>query len=61
MPAAQAVVDAQAPDFEIGEDAVHPGNGFVGVARANNTGIVVDAGAAGIAGLSAGWGGGAGR
>ena len=25
MPAAQAVIDAQGPDLEVGEDAVHPG------------------------------------
>jgi len=28
MPAAQAVVDAESPDFEVGEDAVYPAGGF---------------------------------
>ena len=45
--AAQAVIDAERPDFEIGEDAVHPGQDDVGGHLADNMGIVFDAGSAG--------------
>ena len=55
MRAAQAMVDAQSPDVEVGEDALHPGTGLVGAARAAGMRIVVDGGTTGIAGLSAGW------
>ena len=58
MPASQAMIDAQGLDFEVGEDAVHPGRGFVGIARADGTRIVVDGGTIGMAALSAGLSGG---
>ena len=54
MPAAQAMMDAQGPDFEVGEDALHPGGGIAGAAGIR---IVVDSGTIGIAALSAGLGG----
>ena len=46
--AAQAVIDAQGPDFEIGEDAVRPGQDDMGGHVADDMGIVIDAGGAGI-------------
>ena len=58
MLGAQPVVDALSPDFEVGENPVHPGTGFVGVGRGDDMGIVVDAGTTGMVGLSAGLGGG---
>jgi len=58
MPAAQTMIDAQGPYFEVGEDAVHPGRGLAGIARAGGTRIVLDGGAIGMAALSAGLGGG---
>ena len=60
MLAAQAVIDAQGPDLEVGEDAVHPGQDDMGGHLADDMGIVVDAGSAGIGGPSVGFGGGAG-
>ena len=59
MIAAQAVIDAQCPDLEVGEDAVHPGQDDVGGHLAHDMGIVFDAGSAGIGGPSIGFGGGA--
>src|SRR6516162_11023238 len=38
MPAAQAMMDAQGPDFEVGEDALHSGGGIVRAARAAGLG-----------------------
>src|SRR5260370_8016234 len=60
MPAAQAVVDAQGPDLEVGEDAVHPGQDDVGGHFADDMGIVFDAGSAGVGGPPVGFVGGAG-
>ena len=45
--AAQAVIDAQGPDFEIGEDAVRPGQDDMGGHVADDMGIVIDAGVPG--------------
>ena len=50
MLAAQAVVDAQGPHLEVGEDPVHPGQDNVGGHLADDMGIVFDAGSAGIGG-----------
>ena len=47
MTAAQAVVDAQGPDFEVGEDAVDPGQDDMGGDLADDMRIVRDAGAPG--------------
>ena len=47
MAAAQAVIDAQRPDLEVGEDAMHPGQHDIGGHLADDTGIVADAGAPG--------------
>jgi hypothetical protein len=58
MLAAQAVVDTQDPDLEVGEDPVHPGQYDVGRHLADDMGIVADAGSAGIGGPSVGLGGG---
>ena len=57
MAAAQAVVDAQCPDLEVGEDAMHPGQHDMGGHLADDMGIVADAGGAGISGPSVGLGG----
>ena len=57
MPAAQAVIDAQSPDLEVGEDPVHPGQHDMGGHLADDMGIVTDAGSAGIGGPSVGLGG----
>ena len=57
MPAAQAVVDAQGPDLEVGEDAVHPRQHDMGGHLADDMGIVADARSAGIGGPSVGFGG----
>jgi hypothetical protein len=54
--AAQAVIDAQGPDLEVGEDAVHPGQHDVGRHLADDVRIVADAGSAGIGGPSVGLG-----
>ena len=50
MPAAQAVIDAERPDFEVGEDAVHPRQDDMGRHLADDMGIVLDAGSAGVTG-----------
>jgi hypothetical protein len=55
--AAQAVVDAERPDLEVGEDAVHPRQDDVGRHLANHIGIMMDAGGAGITGQPIGLGG----
>src|SRR3984893_9397408 len=57
MLAAQAVIDAQSPDLEVGEDPVHPGQHDMGGHLADDMGIVADAGSAGIGGPSVGLGG----
>src|SRR5271155_786107 len=59
--AAQAVIDAQGPDLEIGEDAVRPGQDDMGGHFADDVGIVIDTGGTGISRPSVGLGGGAGR
>ena len=48
--AAQTVIDAECPDLEVGEDAVHPGQDDVGRHLADDVGIMMDAGGAGITG-----------
>jgi hypothetical protein len=48
MFAAQAVVDTQGSDFEIGEDAVRPGQDDMGGHVADDMGIVIEAGGAGV-------------
>ena len=58
--AAQAVVDTQGPDLEVGEDAMDPGQDDMGGHLANDMGIMDEACGAGIAGPSVGLGGGAG-
>ena len=58
--AAQAVVDAQGPDLEVGEDAMHPGQDDMGGHLADDMGIVIDAGGAEISRPSVGLGGSAG-
>jgi hypothetical protein len=58
--AAQAVIDAQSPAFEIGEDAVGPGQHDMGGHAADNVRIVGNAGSGGISGPAVGLGGGAG-
>jgi O-6-methylguanine DNA methyltransferase len=47
--AAQAVIDAERPTFEVGEDAVRPRQDEVGGHRAYDVRLVDDAGGAGIA------------
>ena len=61
MLAAQAMIDAQTPYFEVGEDPVHPRQHDMGGHLADDVGIVVDAGSAGIGGPSVGLGGSPGR
>jgi hypothetical protein len=58
--ATQAVINAQGPDFEIGEDAVRPGQNDVGGHFTDDMELVIDAGGAGISRPSVGLGGGAG-
>src|SRR5207237_5757752 len=58
--AAQAVIEAERPDLEVGEDAVHPRQDDVGRHLADHMGIMMDAGGAGITGQPAGLGGGTG-
>ena len=58
--AAQPVIDAQGPDLEVGEDPVDPGQDDMGGHRADDMGIVGDAGGAGICRPPIGLGGGAG-
>lgn len=53
MPAAQAVIDAERPDFKVGKDAVPPRQHDMGSDLANQTGIV---GGTGISGPSVGLG-----
>ena len=60
VPAAQAMIDAQRPGFEVGKDAVDPGQHDMSGHLADDMGIVFDAGRAGIAGPAVGFGGGAG-
>ena len=57
MPAAQAVVDAQALDLEVGEDTVRPGQHDIGGHLADNMGIVADAGNTGVSRPAVGLGG----
>ena len=59
--AAQAVIDAQGPDLEIGEDAVRAGQDDMGGHFADEMGIVIDTGGVGISRLSVSLRGGAGR
>src|ERR1700758_1290663 len=59
--AAQAVIDAQGPDFEIEEDAVRPGQDDMGGHFADDMGIVIDAGGAEISRPAVSLSGGAGR
>ena len=56
MFAAQAMVDAQGPDLEVGEDAMDPGQNDMGGHRTNDMGIMDKACGAGIAGPSVGLG-----
>jgi hypothetical protein len=58
--AAQAVVDAQGPDFEVGKDPVHPGQHDVGRHLADDMGLVSEAGSTWISRPAVGLGGGAG-
>ena len=55
--AAQAVVDAQGPDLEVGKDAMDPGQDDMGGHLADDMGIMDEACGAGIAGPSVGLGG----
>src|SRR5438067_6877952 len=55
--AAQAVIDAERPDLEVGEDAVHPRQDDVGCHLADHMGIMMDVGDASITGQSIGLGG----
>src|SRR5512147_1954640 len=48
--ATQAVIDAECPAFEVGEDAMRPRQDEVGGHRADDVRLVGDAGGAGIAG-----------
>ena len=59
MFAAQAVIDAQGPYLEVGEDAVRPGQDDMGGHFADDMRIVGDAGGAGISQPAVGLGGGA--
>ena len=60
MLAAQAVVDTQRPNLEVGENPVNPREHDVGGHLADHMGIVDDAGGAGISGPTIGLGGGTG-
>jgi hypothetical protein len=53
------VIDAQGPDFEVGEDPVNPWEHDVGGHLADDVGIVGDAGGAGVPRPAIGFGGGA--
>ena len=57
MGTAQAVVDAQGPDFEVGEDAVDPGQDDMGGDLADDMRIVSDAGGPWVSRPSVGLGG----
>ena len=61
MGTAQAVIDAQGPDFEVGEDAVDPGQDDMGGDLADDMPIVRDAGGAWVSRPSVGLGRGARR
>src|SRR3954451_23884318 len=58
--ATQAVIDAERPALEIGEDAVGPGQHDMSGHAADDMRIVGDAGSTGIPGPAIGFGGGAG-
>src|SRR5215217_9267245 len=58
--ATQAVIDAERPALEIGEDAVGPGQYDMGGHAADDMRIVHDAGSTGVPGPAVGLGGGAG-
>ena len=60
MLATQAVIDAERPGLQVGEDAMGPRQDDVGGHRADDVRVVGDAGGAGIAGPAVGPGGGAG-
>ena len=57
---AQPVINAQGPDFEVGEDPVHPGQHDVGRHLAADMGLVTDAGGTRISRPAIGLGRGAG-
>src|SRR3954454_17653680 len=56
----QAVIDAECPALEVGEDAVGPGQHDMGGHAADDMRIVHDAGSTGVPGPAVGLGGGAG-
>src|ERR671932_1340712 len=58
--ATQAVIDAEGPALEVGEDAVGPGQHDMGGHATDDMRIVRDAGSTGIPGPAVGLGGGAG-
>ena len=58
--ASEAVVDAQRPGLEVGEDTMNPGQDDMGGHVSNDVRVVCDAGRAGVAGPAVGPGGGAG-
>src|SRR5215210_3338863 len=58
--ATQAVIDAERPAFEVGEDAVGPGQHDMGGHAADDMPIVHDAGGTGVPGPAVSLGGGAG-
>jgi hypothetical protein len=60
VPAAQPMIDAQAPDLEVGEAPVDPGQDDADGHLTHNMGIMVDADGAGIPGPTIGLGGGPG-
>ncbi len=59
MSAAQAVIDAERPGFEVGEDPMDPGQDDVGGHGTDDMGLVPDVLGAGIGGPAIGFGGGA--
>ena len=58
--ASEAVVDAQRPGLEVGEDAMNPGQDHMGGHVSDDVRVVCDAGRAGVAGPAVGPGRGAG-
>src|SRR5215207_11135037 len=58
--ATQAVIDAERPALEVGEDAMGPGQHDMGGHAADDMRIVRDAGSTGVPGPAVGLGGGAG-
>ena len=58
--ASEAVVNAQRPGPEVGEDAINSGQDYMGGHVSDDVRIVCDAGRAGVAGPAVGPGGGAG-